>query len=79
MDVDSGSFASGVPSCLALNDGSCGNATLLVTMTDNGQPGSADTIGITLWSKSGGLYYSSQRDGVITVKQLLSGRNLVVH
>ena len=36
-----------------------GNATLQVTMTDNGEPGSSDTIGITVWNKQGGLWFSS--------------------
>ena len=36
-----------------------GNATLQVTLTDNGEPGSGDTIGITVWNKAGGLWFSS--------------------
>jgi len=34
-----------------------GNGTLQVTMTDTGSDG--DTIGITLWDKNGGLWFSS--------------------
>jgi len=56
-----------------------GNATLQVTMTDNGEPGSSDTIGITVWNKSGGLWFSSNWTGTKTVEQLLGGGNLVVH
>jgi len=35
-----------------------GNATLKVTMTDKGSP-SSDSIGITVWNKLGGLWFSS--------------------
>jgi PKD repeat protein len=55
-----------------------GNATLQVTMTDRGEPGSYDDIGITLWSKSGGLWYSSNWNSIKTVNQLLAGGNLKV-
>ncbi|MEK6799281.1 MAG: carboxypeptidase regulatory-like domain-containing protein [Planctomycetota bacterium] len=55
------------------------NATLQVTMDDNGEPGSTDTMGITIWNKDGGLWYASKWDGVKTVEQLLDGGNLVVH
>jgi hypothetical protein len=55
-----------------------GNATLQITMDDNGEPGSADTIGITVWNKSGGLWLSSRWNGVRTVEQPLDGGNLVV-
>jgi hypothetical protein len=56
-----------------------GNASLQVTMTDTGEPGSADTIGITLWNKSGGLWFASRWSGTTTLEQLLGGGNLVVH
>lgn len=55
------------------------NATFQVTMDDNGEPGSSDTIGITIWDRDGGLWYASKWDGVRTVEQLLNGGNLVVH
>ncbi len=62
-----------------------GNATLQVTMTDNGEPGSRDTIGITVWNKAGGLWFSSNWQAVSppkTVEQNLGaspgGGNLVV-
>jgi hypothetical protein len=56
-----------------------GNGTLQVNMTDRGEPGKADTIGITLWDKNGGLWFSSNWNGVKTVEQTLGGGNLVVH
>jgi hypothetical protein len=55
-----------------------GNASLQVTMTDKGEPGSADTIGITVWNKSGGLWFASNWNGTKTVEQKLAGGNLVV-
>src|SRR5262249_5191628 len=56
-----------------------GNATLQVTMTDKGEPGSSDTVGITVWNKAGGVWFSSRWDGTKTVEQTLGGGNLVVH
>ena len=56
-----------------------GNATLQVTMTDKGEPGTVDTIGITVWNKSGGLWFSSNWNGTKTVELLLGGGNVVVH
>ena len=47
-------------------------------MTDRGEPGSSDEIGITLWNKDGGLYFSSSWDGTQTKKKTLKGGNLVV-
>lgn len=55
-----------------------GNATLQVTMGDNGEPGKNDTIGITVWKKAGGLWFSSNWTGTNTAEQLLGGGNLVV-
>jgi hypothetical protein len=55
-----------------------GNATLQVTMTDKGEPGTGDTIGITVWNKSGGLWLASNWDGTKTLEQVLGGGNLVV-
>jgi hypothetical protein len=51
-------------------------------MTDYGTPGSGDTIGITLWdASSGALWFSTNWVGSppVTVEQLLTGGNLVVH
>jgi hypothetical protein len=56
-----------------------GNATLQVTMTDNGEPGSSDTIAITVWNKSGGMWFSSSWTGTTTLEQILGGGNLQVH
>ena len=56
-----------------------GNATLQVTMTDKGEPGSSDTIAITVWNKSGGMWYSSNWTGTTTKEQILGGGNLQVH
>lgn len=55
-----------------------GNASLQVEMIDAGEPGDHDSIGITLWDKNGGLWFSSRWDGVKTIKQLLDGGNLQV-
>lgn len=55
-----------------------GNLTLIVTMTDNGEPGSSDTIGFTLWDGNE-LLFSSHWDGSQTLEQLIDGGNLAVH
>jgi hypothetical protein len=55
-----------------------GNATLQVTMTDFGSPAS-DKIGITVWNKSGGLWFASNWNGTQTAEQTLAGGNLSVH
>jgi hypothetical protein len=55
-----------------------GNATLQVNMTDYGQPAS-DSIAITVWNKSGGVWFSSNWNGTTTVQQTLNGGNLSVH
>ena len=55
-----------------------GNATLQVTVTDLGEPGSSDRIGITVWDKNGGLWFSSSWSGTVTAEQTLGGGNLVV-
>jgi hypothetical protein len=54
-----------------------GNATLQVSMTDNGQ-GVLDTIAITVFDKNGGLWFSSNWTGVRSVEQLIAGGNLQV-
>ncbi len=55
-----------------------GNATLQVTMTDAGEPGTSDKIGITVWNKSGGLWFSGSWNGVKTTEQLVTKGNLKV-
>ena len=48
-------------------------------MSDRGEPGSNDTIGIVLYENgSGKLLFSSNWDGTDTIEQLLGGGNLVV-
>ncbi|OLE78178.1 MAG: hypothetical protein AUG06_11440 [Actinobacteria bacterium 13_1_20CM_2_65_11] len=56
-----------------------GNATLQVTMTDYGTPATSDTIGITVWNKSGGMWFSSHWNTTRTIEQLLDGGALAVH
>src|SRR5207249_10598741 len=55
-----------------------GNYTLQVNMTDNGEPGTSDTIGIALWNGST-LLFSSNWTGGTTLQQTLGGGNLVIH
>ena len=56
-----------------------GNATSHMVMKDNGEPGSEDIIGITVWSKNGDLLFSSNWSGVETLQQFLGGGNIKVH
>ncbi|MEH6538404.1 MAG: HYR domain-containing protein [Psychroserpens sp.] len=56
-----------------------GNLTLKVEMTDRGEPGIDDSIGINLTNNSNTLLYSSNWLGFSTEEMLLSGGNLVVH
>jgi hypothetical protein len=58
-----------------------GNNSLQFNMTDYGTPGSGDTLGVTLWNSSGGIWFSTNWVGTppSTVEQLLGGGNLVVH
>ncbi len=55
-----------------------GNLTLQMTLTDKGEPGSSDTIAVTLWDGST-LVFSSNWSGSQTMQQVLAGGNLVVH
>jgi hypothetical protein len=55
------------------------NVTVQVNMVDNGEPGSNDTIGITVNGRAGVLYFSSNWNGSQTVEQKLAGGNLQVH
>jgi hypothetical protein len=56
-----------------------GNLTLQVTMTDRGEPGRNDQIGITVFNNAGGILYSSDWNGVRTGELILAGGNLVVN
>jgi VCBS repeat-containing protein len=55
-----------------------GNASLQVTLTDKGEPGKADTIGIQLSNTNGSLLFSSKWVSPKTVEDVLGGGNLVV-
>ena len=54
-----------------------GNKSLQIQITDAGEPGSSDTISITL-SDASGLLFSSRWNGSESVEQLLGGGNLQV-
>jgi len=57
-----------------------GNHTLVIAITDKGEPGSFDTISVTLYGSGGGaLLFSSNWNGTATIEQPLGGGNLVVH
>ncbi|AHG88819.1 hypothetical protein J421_1282 [Gemmatirosa kalamazoonensis] len=55
-----------------------GNATLQVTLTDRGSPGSNDSLGIAVFNKSGGLWFASNWNGTKTVEQTIGGGDVVV-
>lgn len=56
-----------------------GGHTFQMKMTDKGEPGSADMIGVTVYSNNGGaVLFSSNWNGTTTAEQLLRGGNLVV-
>jgi hypothetical protein len=55
-----------------------GGLTLQLTVTDRGEPGSGDTLGITVWNGSK-LVFSSDWTGAKTQEINLAGGNLVVH
>ena len=61
-----------------------GGASVQLNMVDWGEPGSngpagPDQMGITVWTKTNTLWYSSKWTGTKTAIQLLNGGNLVVH
>jgi hypothetical protein len=56
-----------------------GGASFQMTMHDNGEPGSSDQIGFTLYSSSNQLLFSSSWDGTKTLEQILGGGNVVIH
>ena len=55
-----------------------GNLSLQMTVTDKGEPGSADSIGVTAWNGPT-LVFSTNWNGAQTVEQVLGGGNAVVH
>jgi hypothetical protein len=68
--------ASGTPVLLG------GGLSLQMSMTDRGEPGSADSIAISLYnslSNGSTLLLSSQWDGTRTTEKVLNGGNLVAH
>lgn len=52
-----------------------GDAKMQVAMDDDGEPGKTDTIGITVWNKSSGLWFSSNWSGTKTAADTLDGGN----
>lgn len=58
--------------------GILGGLTMQTTMTDNGEPGSNDRIGVTLWDGNT-LVYSSNWVTTQTIELLLNGGNLKVN
>ena len=56
-----------------------GNKNFRVDMQDNGNPGSQDLMGITLFDSNGALYFSSNWSGVDTSMTLLGGGNIKVN
>ncbi|WP_246050251.1 T9SS type A sorting domain-containing protein [Neolewinella litorea] len=56
-----------------------GNGDFQVRMWDNGEPGTNDLIGFTLYDNQGNLQYSSHWTGTATGMQFLGGGNLQVH
>ena len=55
-----------------------GNLILKVELTDRGEPGTDDSIGINL-TKRGRLLYSSNWTGISTDEMMLSAGNILVH
>jgi len=52
---------------------------LQMKMTDKGEPGSADIIGITVYANTNGaLLFSSRWNGTTTIEQLLGGGNISI-
>jgi hypothetical protein len=55
-----------------------GNLVLQLDMSDNGEPGSGDTIGLTVYNGDGGLMFSNSWSGTKSLEQTLNGGNLSV-
>jgi hypothetical protein len=55
-----------------------GNLTLQMALTDKGEPGSFDTLAITVWNGNS-LLLSSMWNGTQTAQKTLDGGNLVAH
>ncbi len=54
-------------------------ATVMVTMTDYGEPGKNDRLGITIWNPDGSLLFSSNWALIRTAEQKLNDGNLEIH
>ena len=54
------------------------NLTLVLSMTDNGEPGRADSLAITLWGDDGVLLFSTHWDGSQTLEKTIDRGNLQV-
>lgn len=54
------------------------NATFQLQFTDNGNPGTTDTLAATVWNSKGGLWFASNWDGTKTIEQVLGGGNFVI-
>ena len=52
------------------------SATFEVSITDNGEPGTSDTIAITIHNGAGALWFSSNWNGAATLQQLVASGNL---
>ena len=55
-----------------------GNATMTISVYDEGEPGTNDKIAITVLSKNGGTYFSSNWNGTQTVEQYLGGGDIQI-
>ncbi len=56
-----------------------GNGSMQIKFTDRGEPGTSDSIAITIWKKDGGLWYSSNWNSTTTVEQVIAGGNLKIN
>jgi hypothetical protein len=56
-----------------------GQCTVSIKMVDKGEPGRADTLSVEVRGSGNSLVFSSNYTGSLTIQQLLSGGNLVVH
>lgn len=55
------------------------NATIKVEMTDRNESGTGDAIAITIWNKSGGLWFASNWNGWRNDDQVLAAGNIRIN
>jgi autotransporter-associated beta strand protein len=55
------------------------NATIKVDMTDRTDAGTGDAIAVTIWNKSGGLWFASNWNGLFTDQQVLAAGNISIN